>query len=31
MAESFDPADFDAPPPSGDPQADYRDLLDAMR
>ena len=31
MAESFDPADFDAPPPSGDPQADYRVLLDAMR
>src|SRR3546814_4866128 len=26
----FDPAEFDAPPPS-DPGADYRTLLDAMR
>ena len=31
MADPFDPAEFDAPPPSGDPQADYRTLLDAMR
>ena len=30
MAEPFDPAEFDAPP-SGDPHADYRTLLDAMR
>ena len=29
MAEPFDPAEFDAPP-SGDPHADYRTLLDAM-
>jgi len=29
MAEPFDPSDFDTP--SGDPQADYRTLLDAMR
>lgn len=29
MAEPFDPADFDTP--SGNPQADYRTLLDAMR
>ncbi len=31
VADPFDPADFDAPPPSGDPHADYRTLLDAMR
>ena len=31
MAESFDPAEFDGPPPAGDPHADYRTLLDAMR
>lgn len=31
MADPFDPSDFDAPPPLGDPQADYRTLLDAMR
>ena len=31
MAEPFDPADFDARPPSDDPHADYRTLLDAMR
>ena len=30
MAEPFDPAEFDASP-SGDPHADYRTLLDAMR
>ena len=30
MADPFDPAEFDAPP-SGDPHADYRTLLDAMR
>ena len=31
MADPFDPAEFDAPSPSGDPHADYRTLLDAMR
>lgn len=31
MAEPFDPSEFDAPPPSDDPHADYRTLLDAMR
>lgn len=31
MADPFDPADFDMPPPVGDPHADYRTLLDAMR
>jgi hypothetical protein len=31
MAEPFDPGEFDAPPPSDDPHADYRTLLDAMR
>jgi hypothetical protein len=31
MADPFDPSDFDADPPSGDPHADYRTLLDAMR
>ena len=31
MAEPFDPSEFDAGPPSGDPHADYRTLLDAMR
>jgi hypothetical protein len=31
MADPFDPADFDAPSSSGDPHADYRTLLDAMR
>src|SRR3546814_18667383 len=30
MPDPFDPAEFDAPPPS-DPGADYRTLLDAMR
>ena len=30
MPDPFDPAEFDAPPPS-DPGADYRILLDAMR
>lgn len=30
MPDPFDPAEFDAPPPS-DPDADYRTLLDAMR
>src|SRR3546814_5015021 len=30
MPDPFDPAAFDAPPPS-DPGADYRTLLDAMR
>lgn len=30
MADPFDPAEFDAPP-SDDPRADYRTLLDAMR
>jgi hypothetical protein len=30
MADPFDPAEFDASP-SGDPHADYRTLLDAMR
>ena len=31
MAEPFDPSEFDAGPPSDDPHADYRTLLDAMR
>jgi hypothetical protein len=31
MAEPFDPREFAAPPPSDDPHADYRTLLDAMR
>nr|WP_052814297.1 hypothetical protein [Sphingomonas melonis] len=31
MAEPFDPSEFDAGPPSSDPHADYRTLLDAMR
>lgn len=31
MAEPFDPAEFDVPASSGDPQDDYRPLLDAMR
>lgn len=31
MPDPFDPAEFDAAPPSSDPQADYRTLLDAMR
>ena len=31
MTEPFDPSEFDAGPPSGDPHADYRTLLDAMR
>jgi hypothetical protein len=31
MAESFDPSEFDAPTPAGDPHHDYRTLLDAMR
>src|SRR3546814_8690423 len=30
MPDPFDPAEFDAPPPS-DPGTDYRTLLDAMR
>lgn len=30
MPDPFDPAEFDAPP-SDDPRADYRTLLDAMR
>ena len=30
MPDPFDPAEFDAPPPS-DPHTDYRGLLDAMR
>src|SRR3546814_5567970 len=30
ISDPFDPAEFDAPPPS-DPGADYRTLLDAMR
>lgn len=31
MTEPFDPSEFDAGPPSDDPHADYRTLLDAMR
>ncbi len=31
MAEPFDPSEFDTPAPAGDPHADYRTLLDAMR
>lgn len=31
MADPFDPSEFDASPPSADPHADYRTLLDAMR
>lgn len=31
MVEPFDPSEFDASLPSGDPHADYRTLLDAMR
>src|SRR3546814_14221563 len=30
MPDPFDPAEFDAPPPS-DPGADYRTLIDAKR